>query len=245
MTKDSTGKGEITSSLLQQGMPLESLVHIDTSMTLEQRVEARGKAKKSLQDLKNNSSESTDNSLLRIADALWAHSRHVRVRQSRFLKAPSSSSSNIANSPCIMTLKEIVSNFSTAMFTTTRATRKEVVDAVIELHRRAPDWIILSSSRDTKSLRKRTTVRIHHIDNYQAIRVQLGGGVLRKPPKSTSTSHSVDSSPVLPRTSDTLQNQGHENSSNLKIESAKNLSEISQMIMKRTNERSLGKVTSR
>lgn len=241
ITADSEEQGGTTSSsVLGKGITLDGSVSIDKSMTLEQRVIARSQAKKSLQDLKKNAEKTIDNSLLRLADALWAHSRHVRQRRSRVLKT-SADSKNL-NSPCIMTLKEIVSNFSTSMFTTTRATHKEVVGAVVELHRRAPEWIVLSSVKDMTSLRKNTTVRIHHIDNYQKVRVQLGGDSRRK----ATTPSLIGTSPLLPRKIDPVYKEAEEisseeNSSNFENEPAKSFSEISMMILKRTTKHVLGK----
>jgi hypothetical protein len=151
-----------------------------TDMSLEERVRARAAAREVREQDATDSTVSVDASaLLRLADALWSHSAHIFRRQSQVQATSPARRGSTASKACVMTLKDIVTNFggsfapsqqsTTHVARIEKATRKQIVEAVQELNRLAPEWITFSDKELTKS----TTVWVNTID-YQAIRTKLG-----------------------------------------------------------------------
>ena len=142
-----------------------------TTTTLEERVAARAQAKVSLQQEISHQSSSADIiARLRLADALWSHSRHILLRQSRFLKRS-------PMPPCVMTMKDIVN--------LVKGSRKQVVEAMKDLQQCVPEWIVFSPTNVTKQ----TTVWIHPlVEQYQQIRTtKLGGTAVQNNSTTTTT----------------------------------------------------------
>lgn len=171
--------------------------------TLTERVAARAQAKMELkQEISLQHTGNNIKLLLRVADALWAHSRQVRVRQVRLQALSPDSTSKNSTAPCVMTLKDVVQICGKQV-----SSRKQVVAAMAEIQRRAPAWIVFSDSSNsgtttgkaadmggtvgkannaqngetdatttTNKLTKNTTVWIHVVEDYTGtIRPKLGG----------------------------------------------------------------------
>lgn len=160
---------------------LSMMPQLRPDMSLEERVRARAAAREERQlDASASTSSSVDQSaMLRLADALWSHSRHILLRQSQIQAMSPVRRGNTAPKACVMTVKDIVTTFAssfapsqestTHVSRTEKATRKQIIEAVQELHRLAPDWISCSDTELTKS----TTIWIKPV-NYQTIRAKLG-----------------------------------------------------------------------
>ena len=116
-----------------------------TTTTLHERVTLRAKAKQDLkQEISDRMALGNPDFRLKLADALWSHSRHILVRQSRLqaltpLRTNKNNNTSITTSttrPCVMTMKDIVDLFPDS-------SRRQVVQAMLELHDLAPQWIVL------------------------------------------------------------------------------------------------------
>lgn len=148
-------------------------------LTLHERVAARAQAKLELKQEVSDQAVLGDPALrLRLADALWSHSRHIHVRQSRLESlSPKRAKQATTPRPCVMTMKDVVK-----LLRGYNATgRKEVVQTMLELQRVAPQWITF----DGREVTKQTTVWIHPVD-YQEIRRILGGVATETSSASTS-----------------------------------------------------------
>ena len=150
------------------------------NMSLEERVQVRASARERWEQNKVHLDSSVDRfALLRLADALWSYSRHILLRQTQIQATSPTRNKISATKACVMTMKDIVNNFAGSfapsqastsnLIKGEKATKKQVVDAIRELHQLAPDWIFYSDHELTKS----TTVWIKQIE-YQAIRTKLG-----------------------------------------------------------------------
>jgi hypothetical protein len=156
-----------------------------TGMSLEERVRARAAAREVRQQNAMDSTVSVDAAaLLRLADAIWSHSAHIFRRQSQVHATSPARRGSTASKACVMTMKDIVTNFGASFAPSQqstshvarieKATRKQIVEAVQELHRLAPEWITFSDKELTKS----TTVWVNTIE-YKDIRIKLGAPATR------------------------------------------------------------------
>ena len=155
---------------------------IRDGMTLEDRVRARSQARQQRQadsTSKKNSGKPDYSSLLRLADAMWSHSRHHLRRQSRISRRP------VARYG--MTVKEVVNLFSGSLVTSSsktrqlhreKASRTEMLKALRELHQLVPEWISFSSA----DLSKDTTVWLSATADTAAVRSKLGAPTGSKRP---------------------------------------------------------------
>lgn len=147
--------------------------------TLHERVAARAQAKLELQREVSDQAVLGDPALrLRLADALWSHSRHIQLRQSRLQSlSPKRTKQTTTPRLCVMTMKDVVKLLQGYYGTS----RKEVVQTMLELQQVAPQWIKFDGTVVTKQ----TTVWIHPVD-YQEIRRILGGAATETLSASTS-----------------------------------------------------------
>ena len=147
-------------------------------MSLEDRVQARAGARQQREAeaaLKIKSGKPDYSSLLRLADAMWSHSRHVQRRQS-----PNTPKSTLAVRPFSMTVKQVVQLFSaslvsfscskTAQLHREKATRKEMLQALGDLQKLVPEWISFSSTNLTKD----TIVWLSCTADFTLVRTKLG-----------------------------------------------------------------------
>ena len=173
---------EKENSTLPQKVILEPFIRAD--MTLEDRVRARAEAKQQREaDLSSNMKDEKPDysSLLRLADAMWSHSRHTLRRQARISKRPPAR--------FCMTVKDVVWLFAGSLATSSRrgvsmeqlyrekATRVEMLQALRDLQRLVPEWISFSSP----NLSKGTTVWLSPTADIASVRTKLGA------PKSIHT----------------------------------------------------------
>ena len=157
-----------------------ALPQVRADMSLEERVQVRASAREQREQKKVELDSTVDRfALLRLADALWSYSRHILLRQTQIQAVSPARKGSTASKACVMTLKDIVNNFAGSLapsqvsksnlIKVEKATKKQVVDAIRELHQLAPDWIFFSDHELTKS----TTVWIKQIE-YQTVRSKLG-----------------------------------------------------------------------
>ena len=142
--------------------------YIRPDMTLEDRVRARAEAKQQ----RNTSAESKTSdrtSLLRLADAMWSHSRHIFRKQAR-------ASGTNAKRIC-MTLQDVVSLFAGSLLVPgtqqvhrEKASRAELLQALRDLAALVPEWLSFSSP----DLSTRMTVWLVPTADYASIRIKLG-----------------------------------------------------------------------
>jgi hypothetical protein len=147
-------------------------------MSLEDRVQARAGARQEREAeaaFKKKSGKPDYSSLLRLADAMWSHSRHFQKRQ--FLKN-TEKSTHVR--PFSITVKQVVQLFSaslvsfscskTAQLHREKATRKEMLQALVDLQKLVPEWISFSSANLTKD----TIVKLSCKADFTLVRTKLG-----------------------------------------------------------------------
>jgi len=147
---------------------------IRDGMTLEDRVRARSKAREQREAdaaSKKKGDKSDYSSLLRLADAMWSHSRHNLRRQSRISRRPVTRFS--------MTVKEVVKLFASSLVTSSsrtaqlhreKATRNEMLQALRDVQKLVPEWISFSSA----DLSKDTIVWLSTTADISSVRTKLG-----------------------------------------------------------------------
>jgi hypothetical protein len=171
-------------------------------MSIDERVRARADAKENYREQLEakatsasvsgggtgpNTNTQTDRTwLVRLADSLWFHSSHIMKRQDHFTSAQDKKK----GSSCVLTLKDIVQVLSRPAATTSsrvpthvnkseKRTKREIVQAVVELRDLVPDWIHFSDDTENNAnakgrLSKDTTVWLKPVD-YQGVRARLTG----------------------------------------------------------------------
>lgn len=178
--------------------PLEVLIR--PGMTVEQRVRARAAVKKkddasrkeaAIANGRDSSTSSVDREwLVRLADTLWLFASNQMTSQIRFHSTSQTSTS------CSVALKDIVTMLRNSLTTGKtlglksmsvskgeRASKRQVIDAVIELQTRFPDWINVTDPADGKTLSQEANLRINAVE-YTPIRVQLTGTLRSRSAKS-------------------------------------------------------------
>lgn len=153
-------------------------------MTLEDRIQARADAReqREAEATAKSKSDAPDHShLLRLADAMWSHSRHTLRRESR----------NNQTRRFSLTVKQVVKLFAgslvsssssrTAQLHREKATRSEMLEALLELQKLVPEWISFSS----KNLAKDTLVWLSPTADFASVRSKLGA------PKNTHVKQSL------------------------------------------------------
>lgn len=156
---------------------------IRDGMSLEERVRARAAARQQREadaSSKNRSDKPDYSSLLRLADAMWSHSRRNIRRQSQIF--------SMSSAPFSMTVKDVVRTFAGSLVTSSsrtaqlhreKATRTEMLQALRDLQQVVPEFISFSSSPN-KPLSKDTTVWLSTTVDISSVRTKLGA------PKSSS-----------------------------------------------------------
>jgi hypothetical protein len=154
--------------------------YIRSDMTLEDRVRARAEAKQQ----RNTSTEGTTpdhSSLLRLADAMWSHSRHI-------LRTQAQVSRTTAKRIC-MTVQDVVHLFAGSLLVPgtqqahrEKASRAELLQALRDLAVLVPEWISLSSP----DLSNHMTVWLVPTVDCASIRIKLGA------PSSSSTKQPIE-----------------------------------------------------
>jgi hypothetical protein len=151
--------------------------YIRSDMTLEDRVRARAEAKQQ----RNTVAETTTpdhTSLLRLADAMWSHSRHILRKQAQL-------SCTTAKRICI-TVQDAVRLFAGSLLAPgthrEKASRAELLQALRDLALLVPEWISLSSPDLSQSM----TVWLVPTTDYASIRTKLGA------PNNSSTKQPIE-----------------------------------------------------
>lgn len=180
--------GEATASVPQKVILEPFLLQ---GMTLEDRVQARAHARHQREaeaTAKNKSGDHADySSLLRLADAMWSHSRRSLGRESR-RNNPTTKTRRFS-----MTVQQVVKLFAgslvsssssrTAQLHREKATRSEMLQALSELQRLVPEWISFSS----QNLAKDTLVWLSPTADFASVRTKLGA-----PKNTTHVKQSLD-----------------------------------------------------
>lgn len=175
-TPSDTGTGttqeEEKSPLAPQKVIQEPFIR--DGMTLEDRIRARAQARKERENdasSKNKNSKQDYSSLLRLADAMWSHSKRNARRQSQIFQ--------MSSAPFSMTVKGVVRMFAGSLVTSSsrtsqlyreKATRAEMLQALRDLKQLVPEWISFSSPQ----LSKDTTVWLDMTADFSSVRVKLG-----------------------------------------------------------------------
>jgi hypothetical protein len=154
--------------------------YIRPDMTLEDRVRARAEAKQQ-RNIITTSITPDHSSLLRLADAMWSHSRHILRKQAQV-------SVKTATRIC-MTVQDVVHLFAgsllergTQQVHREKASRLELLQALRDLQKLVPEWISFSSP----DLSRHTTMWLVPTVDYKSIRTKLGA------PSSTSTKRFIE-----------------------------------------------------
>lgn len=157
-------------------------VLIRPGMTIDERVAARAAAKVQQQAL--SAGQPQDNCLdsswlVRIADALWQHSRSIADRQARL----SAGRRTLSNTPCSSTLMDVLDYLSrslgqqAATNQVEKTSRRQLVAALQEIAKTAGDWLQIHS--ETAEISKNSTVWIYP-SQFKAARAKLMGQPLPK-----------------------------------------------------------------
>jgi hypothetical protein len=142
--------------------------YIRPDMSLEDRVRARAEAKQQ-RNISTTSTTPNHSSLLRLADAMWSHSRHILRKQAQV-------SVKTANRICV-TVEDAVHLFARSLLERgtqqvhrEKATRLELLQALRDLQKLVPEWISFSSP----DLSKHTTIWLVPTVDYKSVRTKLG-----------------------------------------------------------------------
>ena len=157
--------------------------YIRPDMTLEDRVRARAEAREERDAASKAPAAKQDfSSLLRLADAMWSHSRHILRRQSQVARMPAS--------PLCITVQDVVRLFAGSLRPPQRekATRTEMLQALRDLERLVPEWISFS----TQDLNKHTTVWLLPTADYASVRTKLGALSNKRPMESKASATSKE-----------------------------------------------------
>jgi hypothetical protein len=156
--------------------------YIRPDMSLEDRVRARAEATQQ-RNISTTSTTPNHSSLLRLADAMWSHSRHILRKQAQV-------SVKTATRIC-MTVQDVVRLFAGSLLERgaqqvhrEKASRAELLQALRDLQKLVPQWISFSSP----DLSKHTTMWLVPTVDYKSIRTKLGA------PIKSSTKRPIEAS---------------------------------------------------
>jgi len=213
MSKSSPVSSSSSSTDVKAKVPVpEALIRSD--MTLIERVRARARAyanEKRVQEAQAKSQDKEANLdrewLVRLADALWSHSRDITLCQTRF----QSPLCKQKPSNCILTLKDTVTVLSQSLSTRKtsgkmpshynqgeKQSKRRIFEAIQDLCALVPEWVQLTPGVSGK-YDQESTVWIKPVD-YSAVRAKLTG----KPLKKASVSLKRPPSETTPGPSATL-----------------------------------------
>ena len=145
---------------------------VGTSTSVEDRVRAKAAAREarsasSATSTTLSGSASDRAALVRLADAIWAHSKQIWDHQQR-LRGDAAPQQQTRR-PCTMTLQDAVRIFSQVYSST--GTRKQFLNGLRDLQAAASSFLEFSDDL----FQKESTVWIKPIDDYQALRRRLSG----------------------------------------------------------------------
>jgi hypothetical protein len=147
---------------------------IQPGMTLEQRVRARASIRdQALQKAHSNKDKDEAVDLVKVADAIFSHARHVLRRtrqlslQNRFKKTTNSQKQELQNTTCVFLFEELLPALP-------NMTREEVTTSLEALSIKLPGWIRWKnpSKPTNQKIHKKATVWLETA-NYKQVRAQM------------------------------------------------------------------------
>jgi hypothetical protein len=171
-------------------------------MSLEERVRARAEAKQVNQAAVQGAAVADDSKsdrewLVRLADALWAHSQNFLHSH---LHTPLLLNKRKKASNCVMTLKDAVNLLSLSSAKSSgligrggSLSKRQVMDAVQDMCRMAPDWIHISEGSNGL-LSPDSTVWIKPAD-FGSVRIRLAGRNANKQPATDLPETTISTTP--------------------------------------------------